>query len=316
MRVLKVQRPEGDSRTGVFTTAVVAEVTDPVPEPETATTTASGSSQPAEEATPGEGTPEPTGACPSRPKGKTRRIAVFVTGTQHAGENLRDLLKQRPDGLPAAVQMCDALSRNIPQVSEGVRLLLAHCLSHGRRHIVEQVENFPEECRYVLDMLGQVYGHDEEARRRGLSPEQRLRFHQEHSGPVMKELQKWLERQFAEKRVEPNSGLGKAMRYLLNHWKPLTLFLRQAGAPLDNNVCERALKKAVLHRKNAYYYRSLNGAQVGDLYMTLLHTCELNGADAFHYLTELQRHAVELRANPAAWMPWNYRAQLSRPDSS
>jgi transposase len=325
MKVLNVERPEGDSRTGVFTTAVVAEVADPLPEPEAAATTVSGPRPPEGEAAPVEGPPpagDPMGeaqesrACPSRPKAETHRIAVFVTGTQHAGENLGDLLKQRPDGLPAAVQMCDALSRNIPQVSEGVRLLLANCLSHGRRHLIDQVENFPDECRYVLDMLGQVYGHDEEAKRRGLDPEQRLRFHQQHSGPVMKELQEWLERQFAEKRVGPNSGLGKAMRYLLNHWKPLTLFLRQAGAPLDNNVCERALKKAVLHRKNAYYYRSLNGAQVGDLYMTLIHTCELNGADAFDYLTELQRHAPELRANPAAWMPWNYQAQLSRLDSS
>ena len=94
-----------------------------------------------------------------------------------------------------------------------------------------------------------------------LSPSERLEFHQQHSGPVMKQLHGWLEAQFARKQVEPNSGLGKAITYLLRHWKGLTAFLREAGAPLDNNICERALKRAVLHRKNALFYRTLNGAK-------------------------------------------------------
>jgi transposase len=112
--------------------------------------------------------------------------------------------------------------------------------------------------------------------------------------------------------VEPNSGLGAAITYLLKHWTRLTLFLRQAGAPLDNNVCERALKKAILHRKNSLFYKTQNGADVGDLFMSLIHTCELNGANPFDYLTELPRHAEELTRNPAAWMPWNYRDTLAR----
>ena len=65
------------------------------------------------------------------------------------------------------------------------------------------------------------------------------------SGPVMEGLHVWLVRQFDERRVEPNSGLGKAISYLLRHWEKLTLFLRVAGAPLDNNICEQALKKAI-----------------------------------------------------------------------
>ena len=107
----------------------------------------------------------------------------------------------------------------------------------------------------------------------------------------MEELHSWLERQLAERRTEPNSGLGKAIMYLLRHWRPLTLFLREAGAPLDNNIVERALKRAVLHRKNALFYRTLNGAAVGDLFMSLIHTCQLYGVNSFDYLIELQRHA-------------------------
>jgi transposase len=188
-----------------------------------------------------------------------------------------------------------------------VEILLSNCLAHGRRQFVEVAANFPDECRYVLEMLGQVYGLDAEARERGLRPEERLQFHQERSGPVMDQLHRWLEAQFAERKTEPNSGLGKAIAYLLRHWRPLTLFLRQAGAPLDNNIVERALKRAVLHRKNALFYRTLNGAHVGDLFMSLIHTCQLCGANSFDYLTELQRHAQKLATSPAEWMPWNYR---------
>jgi len=240
------------------------------------------------------------------------KIALYFTGPQHAGENLADVLQQRIKLASSPIQMCDALSRNVPKMAAGVEILLANCLAHGRRQFVEVAANFPDQCRYVLEMLGQVYGHDAEARERSLTPAERLQFHQEHSSPVMEQLHHWLEAQFAERKTEPNSGLGKAITYLLRHWRPLTLFLRQSGAPLDNNIVERALKRAVLHRKNALFYRTLNGAQVGDLFMSLIHTCQLCGANSFDYLTELQRHAHEVATKPAEWMPWNYRETLER----
>ena len=241
--------------------------------------------------------------------GGGRRIALFFTGPKHAGENLTDVLQRRAAEWGPPIQMCDALSRNLPKELETI---VGNCLTHGRRYFVEVTPNFPEPCRFVLESLGEVYGHDDQARAQGLSPDERLRFHQTHSGPVMEQLHAWLHAQFDERKVEPNSGLGKAISYLLRHWERLTLFLRQAGAPLDNNICERALKKAILHRKNSLFYKTKNGARVGDLFMSLIHTCELCGANPFDYLTELQRHVAELGSKPSDWMPWNYRATLER----
>ena len=236
------------------------------------------------------------------------QIALFLSGRQHAGENLKDVLLRRAVELASPIQMCDALSRNAPAE---LKTILANCLAHGRRQFVEVAERFPEECRHVLEALSVIYHNDAIARQESLSAEDRLLFHQARSGPTMEELHEWLARQFDERRVEPNSALGGAISYLLKHWEKLTLFLRVAGAPLDNNICERALKKAILHRKNALFYKTCHGAHVGDVFMSLIYTCQLCGARAFDYLTELDRHAEELAANPQDWMPWNYRERFN-----
>ncbi len=236
------------------------------------------------------------------------KIALFFSGRKHAGENLADVLAQRAATLAPPIQMCDALTRNLPAELETI---VANCLAHGRRQFVDVVDRFPDECRYVLETLAEVYKNDALARERSLSPEARLQFHQAESGPIMKKLHDWLTQQFDDRRVEPNSALGEAISYLLDHWERLTLFLRKPGAPLDNNVCEQALKRAILHRKNALFYKTRNGAHVGDVFMSLIHTCRLNHAEPFDYLTELQRHPVDLAAQPEKWMPWNYRNTLS-----
>jgi transposase len=238
-----------------------------------------------------------------------RRIALFFTGCKHAGENLAYVLQQRPPDLPPPIQMCDALSRNVPKQFQTV---LGNCNAHSRRNFVKVTPSFPEQCRFVLETLGEVYGYDEQARVRGMSAEERLHFHQENSKPVMEKLHAWCEIQFEERKAEPNSSLGQAISYLLKHWDKLTLFLRKEGVPLDNNLVERALKKAILHRKNSLFYKNRNGAQMGDLFMSLIHTCELNGVNPFDYLNELQRHAEELERSPSEWMPWNYRETLAR----
>ena len=180
--------------------------------------------------------------------------------------------------------------------------------SAARRRPVSQ-------CRHVLESLGEVYHYEAQAKAAGLSPEARLRFHQEHSQKVMDELQHWMDQQLEQKRVEPNSGLGQAIHYMLKRWPALTLFLRQAGAPLDNNICERALKMAILHRKNSLGYKTLNGARLGDLFMSLIHTCRLCAANPLDYLNALQRHAKEAREHPTRWFPWNYRQALPAGDT-
>lgn len=241
------------------------------------------------------------------------QIALFFTGQKHAGENLDQLLKLRAADLDKPLQMCDGLSRNQPK---GSQTTLCNCILHGRRGFVDVIESFPEPCRKVIQSLREIYRFEDMAKEQNLSDAQRLAFHQEHSQPVMDELHHWMKEQMEQKKVEPNSGLGEAIRYMLKRWEPLTRFLSVLGAPLDNNIAERALKMAILHRKNSLSYKTLHGAMVGDIFMSLIHSCELNGVNPFDYLMALDQHAEAVPRNPAQWLPWNFREALEACDTS
>ena len=127
----------------------------------------------------------------------------------------------------------------------------------------------------------------------------------------MDEPYAWLYEQIDKKKVEPNSSLGEAISYMINHRAELILFLRVRGAR-DKNLCEQALKRAILHRGNPQFFKTARGAVGADLYMSIIHTCVLNGADPFDYLIELERHASEMKKNPHLWLPWNYQKALRR----
>jgi transposase len=237
------------------------------------------------------------------------KVALFYTSRKHAGENMADLLSQRQSNRGPPIQMCDALSRNLPKP---FKVILANCLCHARRKFVDVTEVFPEECRFVIETLKDVYKNESAIKQQNMSAEERLKYHQQNSGPLMDTLENWLQKQFDQRKVEPNSSLGQAISYMLDHWKPLTLFLRKPGAPLDNNLCEQALKRAILHRKNALFFKTQHGAYIADLYMSIIHTCTLAGANPFDYLTELEKNASEMRKNTQQWLPWNYNRALGR----
>ena len=236
-------------------------------------------------------------------------IVLFFSGRKHAGENLADLLRRRAAGLPPPIQMSDALDRNHPK---GHPVIEGNCLCHGRRNLVDQVANFPEECGFLIEALREVFRIDARCVAEKLSPDERLRLHQTESGPVMEKIKAKANELLDQKKVEPNSDMGKALQYLLNHWVALTLFLRTPGAPLENNVVERALKMAIRHRNNSLFYKSERGAAVGDLFMTLIETTILAKENPFEYLTALQRFASKVAQRPADWLPWTFRATMTR----
>ena len=234
-------------------------------------------------------------------------ITLFFTGRAHAGENLARVLDHREPGLAPPLHMCDGLSRNNPK---GHATQPCNCGIHARRNFVDIRGAFPQECRRVVDDFAQIYRVEAQVKADQLSPEKRLALHQAQSQPVMEKLKSWFTDLLDTKKVEPNSRLGQAIDYMRDRWEPLTQFLRVPGAPIDNNVTERLLKMAILHRKNSLHYRTARGAHVGDLFMSLIQTCRANRANPFVYLLSLVRNAQAVNADPGRWMPWNYQQNL------
>ena len=232
-----------------------------------------------------------------------RLICLYYSGRNHAGENLAALLSQREADQDPPIVMSDALSRND---IDWPGLIRCHCLAHGRRQFSDIEDVFPGECRVVLDVLKQVFDHDEEARDQQMSPEARLAYHQALSQPLMAGLKEWLDHQLADRLVEDNSSLGQAIGYMQNHWATLTQFLSVAGAPLDNNLVERALKLFIRQRKNSLFYKSEYSAYVASVLTSLIATCIYAGVNVLDYLVALQEHRAEVFANPSAWLPWTY----------
>jgi transposase len=206
--------------------------------------------------------------------------------------------------------MSDALSRN--EIDEGL-VIRCHCLAHGRRQFSDLAAVVPSECRGVIAALKQVCDHDEEARDQRMSPEARLAYHQAYSQPLMDELKVWLDKQLEDRLVEPNSSLGQAITYMQNHWQTLTRFLSIPGAPLDNNLVERALKLFIRQRKNSLFYQNEHSAYIASVLTSLIATCLYAGVNAVDYLVALQEHRGEVCADPAAWLPWPYAPSRASP---
>jgi transposase len=233
-----------------------------------------------------------------------RKIAFYLSGRRHVGENFADLLKKRQAGLRRPFQMSDALAAN---TSVEKNVISCYCLTHARRKVYELREDYPCESSVVLDAVSQVYEYEAETKE--MSAEERLAHHQAKSEPVMKGLKEWIEKQFAERLVEPNSNLGRALQYWLNHWEKLTVWLRMPGAPLDNNEVERTLKQIILMRKNSLFFKTEHGAAVGDILASLIQTCRLNGINAWGYLAWIIRNKSDARRNPHLYLPWNYKPE-------
>jgi hypothetical protein len=239
-------------------------------------------------------------------------IVLYYTGHDHAGNNLDKVLKHRDPTLEPLIQMSDGLAAN---TSGNKGTISCWCMVHARRNFFLIREQFPTECKYVLDAIGQLYQYEQDCEDRQLTQLQRMLYHRMFSGPVLQELKSWLDEQIEQKKTEPNSSLGEAIRYMRKHWEELTQFLRHIGAPLDNNLAERLMKQPILRRKNSYYYKTANGALVGDAYMSSISTCKREGVNQYQYLLQLELNAVAVLANPKLWLPSNAYKQLTGRES-
>ncbi len=242
-------------------------------------------------------------------------ICLFETNKNVGGKTFKNLLQDRT-ATDKFLTMSDASKNNFEYLEENlmVQWIICMCLVHGRRKFYDLLPRFGKgvnkDTEFVLDVMSQVYDNERYCKQNKFNDEKRLIYHQKHSGPVMVALHTWLSNLLVHKQVEPNSRFGEAIQYLLKHWKSLTQFLCVAGAPIDNNPCERVVKIIIRYRNNSKFYRTFFGAEMGDAFMSIIHTAVLAGADVFDYLNQLQIYEEAVKANPNSWLPWNYRQTI------
>ena len=244
-------------------------------------------------------------------KNGDHQISIFFTGRQHAGENIDDLLNLRDGDLPLPIQMCDGLSRNIPK-KNGTQV--GKCNAHARRCFYEIASFWPKESLRVVSSFDLLFIYDKISKDEGMLPKDRLNWHQKMSLPVMKGIREYCQQLIKNKEIEPNSSFGKAIQYLENHWDGLTLFTKIPGVPLSNNENERLIKRCVLNRKNAYFFKTQKGARIADILMSVIETCCLNKINPYNYLLAIQKFQDQVLKSPDHWLPWNYQAAM--PDTS
>ncbi|AGH55338.1 IS66 family transposase [Legionella pneumophila] len=240
------------------------------------------------------------------------QIALFYNSQLHSGENMERLLNKRHKNNGTVIQMCDALSHNIPETHDTI---VCNCLSHGFRKFDELQTFYPEHCLPIMKWLSIPFKMDEKSKQLGHDEQQRLIYHQKHSLPAMLEARAYMENLLSSKQVEPNDSLGKAIKYMLKNWEKLTRFLHIPGAPIHNNDMERGLKIPIRGRNTWLFYKTEYGAMVGGVLTSIIYTCELSGINPFEYLIALQVYKNHIVKEPEAWLPWNYEVKLASLES-
>lgn len=232
------------------------------------------------------------------------RTYVFMSDNRTAGKCVIEMIKKyRAAGSDAPILMCDALTANIPQEIADDLYVLCYCLVHARRQFYELAEGYDDLADEVIRLIGNVY--DNESWAKQLSAEDRLKYHQKNSEPIMKELKEFLTVQQSE--FEPNSVAGKAIDYILNRWTELTQFMRHANAPIDNNITEQALKLVIQTRKSSMFYKSLDSAAFASYVQSALYSAAQNDINPCVYMTALLENEAAVIKDPYAWLPWSYQ---------
>lgn len=235
-----------------------------------------------------------------------RSVLLFKTNIGHAGEWLDEILKTRPVGAAPPIIMSDALNRNTPSVIDEYHWSKCNC--HARREF--DTSHGMESADWVIEQYANIWQNDTHCANEQYSPDQRLAWHREHSLPTMQAIRSQCRQWLDSGEVEANSAMGKACQYFENHYEGLSAFCRLRGAKIDNNDVERTLKLIIRSRKNSLFYKTQNGADVGDTLISLMATAVHAGVNVLEYLIAIQQNEYEAGRNPGHWLPWNYHENL------
>lgn len=237
------------------------------------------------------------------------KVLLFFTGRHHAGEIIDRILAHRHAAQNKLVKVSDAASKNFSHGHHD-ELEEAVCNAHAYLKFRAVKDRHPEEYGLAGEVYDKVFDNDDVAEARGMSPHERMRYHREHSLPELKRLKNMCRDKLESKLVEPNAPLWEPLTFIINQWDRLTKFCEVPSVPLDTNVVEQMLIIPVRYLAASFNYKTQNGAEVGDLHMSLIATANANGVEPVAYLTECLDNHEDLAERPEHYLPWVYRARL------
>jgi hypothetical protein len=180
----------------------------------------------------------------------------------------------------------------------------AACNSHARRKVLEALDVYPREASLLLGMYQQLY--DIETRGKTFSVDERTLLRQREAAPVWQTLRAWLEGD-AARAVLPKSKLVEALRYLLNHWEPLQVYLSDGRLPIDNNEVEQLMKQIALGRKNWLFVGSVAAGERTADFFTLVSSAVRNDLDVWAYLKDVLDQLLAGSTDYASLRPDHWR---------
>jgi len=244
---------------------------------------------------------------------ENKQIILYVTDTKHSGENFSELLSKRniDDGKNINM-MADASPNNLSKIDKLLleKMNVFKCFAHGRRKYHELLSFDKEYCMYFLKEIGSIYKNDRYCKNNHHDHLNRLNYHQEHSTKHVQRIYQKIDELFKDKLVEPNSALGKAMQYWINHKEGLTQFLTEPGMSLDNNLAERMFKYMILQRKNSYFFKTKKSAKILSDLTSIVVTCRQNQVNVNEYMNWIQENWIRVQKNPDNFLPWHYQEYL------
>lgn len=244
-------------------------------------------------------------AIDTRPwRGPGHPAAAYVYSEDRKGEHPANHLK----GFRGLLQT-DGYAGFIRIAGNGDAVKLAFCWAHARRKFHDiQVATKSPIAEEALRRIAALYAI--EADIRGRTADERLRVRQQQSRPLVEAMHAWFTGLLT--RLSGRSALAQAVRYALNHWNGLTLFLNDGRAELDTNTVERAMRPVALGRKNALFAGSDSGGRHWAIIATLIQTAKLNSVDPLAWLTDVLERIVSGRTKRnelATLLPWNWKTE-------
>ena len=194
-------------------------------------------------------------------------------------------------------------------IAEANGLTHLGCWAHCRRYFVEAEAVTPKATRSAehiatqfIAAIGELYAV--ESRARDLDAPARQALRAEHSRPVLQRIEAMLLTHLHA--VVPGSLLGKALHYLSAQWPKLIRYVENGAWPIDNNLCENAIRPFVVGRRNWLFADTVAGARASANLYSLVETCKANGIDPYAYLVSLFRKlpAAHSADDYEALLPW------------